>query len=64
MLNGTHTLPLQVDYELSNEQMLRVKSKQTISLSEYGVKIPSHLIGIIDDQVELEIDFLLENKFI
>lgn len=64
MLNGIHTLPLQVDYELSNEKMLRVKSKQTISLSEYGVKIPSYLVGIIDDQVELEIDFLLENKSI
>lgn len=62
MLNGTRMLPLQVDYELTNDRVLRIKTKHSISLSEYGIKIPSHLTGVIDDQVVLEIDFVLENR--
>jgi hypothetical protein len=65
MLNGgTYTIPLQTDYELSNDQLLRIKGKQIISLKQYGIKLPESMVGIIDDEIELEIDFLLENKSI
>ncbi len=64
ILNGKSTIPLQVSYELNTDQTLRITGKQTISLNEYGIKIPVHLVGLIDDQVELEIDFLLINQTI
>lgn len=64
MLNGKHSIPLQVSYELSNNETLKIKSKQTISLKQCGIKLPSHMEGMIDDEVELEIDFLLVNKSI
>ena len=62
ILNGTYTIPLDVDYELSNDQILRIKGKKIISLRQNGIKLPDYIVGIIDDEIELEIDFLLENK--
>jgi hypothetical protein len=64
MLNGKYTLPLQVSYELNTDQTLRIRGKQIISLSQCGVKVPPYLAGMIDDEVELELDFLLVNKTI
>ncbi|MFD0940240.1 YceI family protein [Pedobacter boryungensis] len=64
MLNGKYILPLQVSYELNSDQTLRIQAKQTISLSQCGVNIPSYLAGTINDEVELEIDLLLVNKTI
>lgn len=64
MLNGKYILPLQVNYELNTGQTLRIQGKQTISLSQCGIKIPAYLVGTIDDEVELEIDFLLVSKTI
>ncbi|RYE58132.1 MAG: hypothetical protein EOP48_04240 [Sphingobacteriales bacterium] len=64
MLNGKNTLPLEVSYELNADQTLRIKCKQTINLSQYGVKVPAHLVGIINDEVELELDVLLTNSTI
>jgi len=64
LLNGTYAMPLQISYDLNNNETLRIKSKQTISLSAYGIKLPTNLAGVVDDEIELEIDFLLINKII
>jgi hypothetical protein len=64
MLNGKHSLPLRASYELNADQTLRIKGKQTINLSQHGIKIPAYLVEMIDDEVELEFDFLLVNNTI
>lgn len=64
LLNGAQSLPLQVNYELTNDQTLTITGKQMISLSQYGLKLPSHMAGTIDDEVEIEINFVLVNKSI
>ncbi len=62
ILNGIHTAPMQVDYELNADNTLRIRGKQSFSLRQFGVKVPPHLTGMIDDEIEFEIDFLLETK--
>lgn len=64
ILNGTHSFPMQVSYELTNNEILNIYGKQAISLSQYGIKLPSHIAGIIDDEIEIEINFALVNKSI
>lgn len=62
ILNGIHTVPMQVDYELNTDNTLRIRGKQSFSLRQFGVKVPAHLTGMINDEIEFEIDFLLETK--
>jgi len=62
MLNGGYNIPLQLHYELNEGRSLRIWGKQVVSLSEFGIKIPSYENGRIDDEIELAIDFTLVNK--
>lgn len=61
MANGSHSLPIQLHYELTGDQNLRIWGSQIISLAEFGVQVPSYEDGTIADEIELEIDILLEH---
>ncbi|SFH43701.1 hypothetical protein [Pedobacter insulae] len=62
MFNGAYNIPMQLHYELNEDRSLRIWGKQVVSLSAFGFKIPAYEVGKIDDEMELEIDFVLVNK--
>jgi hypothetical protein len=61
MVNGSHNIPLQLDYELNGDRSLRIWGKQVISLSKFGIKIPEFESARIADEIELGVDFILVN---
>lgn len=62
VLNGIYTLPIQVSYDLDSDHTLRIKGKQSFLLKQFGIKIPAHLVNVIDEEVEFEIDILLQSE--
>lgn len=62
MVSNNHTIPFQLHYKLKDNQTLRISGKQTIKMSEFGVKMPAYAVGAIDDEIEVEIDLVLIRK--
>jgi hypothetical protein len=62
MTDDSYSFPMYLQYEIGDDQQIKVTGTQHIRLSQFGIKNPSIVAGAMEDEIVINIEFTLAKK--
>ncbi len=60
--NGPRSVAFQADYKQVGKNEITFDMKEQLRLSDFGIRIPENMIGLIDDRIEFKVQIRLINN--